>query len=391
MTVCDCDPFTQAWYLEHKGVDQKANAIDLSEPPTVRPEMPVPPHPGFGREEDTIESWKSLIPKRPKTDMKALLKAGGGGPPPTRRLLAKLVTSDPINSERVFRITVYLEDGELSVYEPKIRNSGVEGGTFMKKQKLRREDNHEYFKPSDFVVGETVLIKSHPLAIYEEERQPATPVADVDVIIHKLKKKILDASASLRKMFRKFDTDFSQAISFDEFWNMLNYYSLAITKYEAIVLFKAFEDQPGFMSYEMFMRTFDRAEYTVNGGRERSVGETSRALADSSSHEELDALIDEARAHAKAADVKAQQELLLARISRSMKNAKTAQAVHDNFRRFGACGGGQGRRRSASLRSPVCLFFSSLVLALTDLFPPPPPAPPPPLSPARRHQQGPPH
>jgi len=197
MLVADCDPFTQAWYLEHMGVDQRAGAVDISEPVPPRPVLPIPPHPGFGREEDTIESWKSLIPKRPKTDMKKLASALTGA---TRCFLAKLVTTDPINAERVFRITAYLDDGELSVYEPRIRNSGVLGGAFMKKQKLRREDNHEYWKPSDFEVGRTVVIKAHPLAIYEEERQPETPVADVDVIIHKLKKKILDASASLRKV-----------------------------------------------------------------------------------------------------------------------------------------------------------------------------------------------
>jgi Ca2+-binding EF-hand superfamily protein len=386
MTLCDCDPFTQQWYLEHKGVDQKAAAIDVAEPVSVRPELPVPPHPGFGREEDTIESWKSLIPKRPKTDMKAL----HGGTGMVRRFRAKLVTTDPINCERVFVISVYLDDGELAVYESKIRNSGVEGGVFMKKQKLRREDTHEYFKPEDFEVGVTVVMKAHPLAIFEEERQPATPVADVDVIIHKLKKKILDASASLRKMFRKFDTDFSQTISFDEFTRMLDCYSLAITKYEAIVLFKAFEDKPGFMSYEMFMRVFDRAEYTVNGGREKSVGDTSREMAESHSHEELDGMIAEARAHAKAAEYSAAQELLIARVARSMKNARTAQNVHDNFRRFGAyfflyfaC---------APWRVP--LFFPCLP------FPSPPPSlplcplcltslPSLPLSKSNRHEQGP--
>lgn len=136
-------------------------------------------------------------------------------------------------------------------------------------------------------------------------------------------------------MFRKFDTDFSTSISFDEFWNMLNYYSLAITRYEAIVLFKAFEDRPGFMSYEMFMRTFDRAEYTVNGGRSKTVADSSRELADSSSKEELDGMIDEVRALAKTAAYKANQELILGRIARSMKNSKTAQDVHENFRRFG--------------------------------------------------------
>jgi len=197
MLICDCDPFTQKWYLENFGIDQKAAAIDISEKPIPRPTLPIPPHPGFGREEDTIESWKSLIPKRPKTDMKKLAIFLSGA---SRTYMARLVTDDPINSERLFRITVYLDDGDFSVYEPRIRNSGVLGGAFMKKQKLRREDNNEYWKPADFEVGRTVVIKSHPLYIFEEEKQPQTPVADVDVIIHKLKKKILDASASLRKV-----------------------------------------------------------------------------------------------------------------------------------------------------------------------------------------------
>jgi len=47
-------------------------------------------------------------------------------------------------------------------------------------------------------------------------------------------------------------------------------------------------------------------------------------------------MIEEARAQAKAAQYKAEQELLVTRMARAMRNARTAQAVHDNFRRFGA-------------------------------------------------------
>jgi hypothetical protein len=81
---------------------------------------------------------------------------------------------------------------------------------------------------------------------------------------------------------------------------------------------------------------FDRAEYTVNGGRSEPVGETTRRLQTAHTLEELDAMIEEARAQAKASQYKAEQELLVTRIARSMRNARTAQAVHDNFRRFGA-------------------------------------------------------
>jgi hypothetical protein len=154
------------------------------------------------------------------------------------------------------------------------------------------------------------------------------PVANVGVIIQTLKKKILDASASLRKMFRKFDLDFSGAISFAEFQMMLNYYSLGITKYEAITLFKAFEDTPGFMSYEVFMRAFDRAEYTVNSGRDTPGGAAADEMQAALSHAELDALIDEAKGHAKVAAYHTEQEVLLSRIARALKSAKTAQSMH---------------------------------------------------------------
>ena len=197
MTICDCDDFTQNWYLEHLGVDQRASKLPTAEPVSPRPRMPMPPHSGFGSEEDTAESWKSLIPKRPKTNMLKLMQLGTGA---TNRYLCKLVTTDPINSERVFRITVYLDDNEIAVFEPSIRNSGVLGGVFLKKQKLRSEETHAYLKPSDFFVGAEITIKAHRFVIYEEERQPEVPVADVNAIMLTLKKKILEASASMRKV-----------------------------------------------------------------------------------------------------------------------------------------------------------------------------------------------
>ena len=332
MSICDCDDFTQQWYLENRGIDQKATKVPAAEPPSPRPKPAVPPHHGFGSEEDTLASWKSLIPKRPKNDMLKFLKMATGK---ANRYLCKLVTTDPINSERVFRITVYLDDHQIAVFEPPIRNSGVAGGIFQKKARLRCEATHKYFEIEDFYVGATVTIKAHVFKIYEEERQPEEPIANADRIIHTLKKKILDASASLRKMFRKFDLDFSGNISFTEFQMMLNYYSLGLTKYEAIVLFKAFEDTPGFMSYHTFMRAFDRAEYTVNSGREIGIGQAADEMTAAHSLEELDAMIDEAKSYAKAATYHQDQEVLLSRISRALKSAKTAQSMHENFRRFG--------------------------------------------------------
>jgi hypothetical protein len=160
-------------------------------------------------------------------------------------------------------------------------------------------------------------------------------VADVPQIIATLRLKLLDASNSMGKMFRKFDLDKSQTMSFDEFTNMLNYYSLGLNKYEAITLFKAFESPPGFMSYLTFVSAFSAADETVKlKGKEGSVVDNAASNANKFTEEELDAFIEEARKAAAHEQEVQEQEVLLARIARSFKNAKSASAVHDNFRRF---------------------------------------------------------
>lgn len=330
LLIADCDEFTHNWYMKHYNVDQKAGRIDLSEDVPPKPPVAIPPHIGIGTEEDTLESWKHLVPRAPRVDFAKLRNATGK----TKRYLARLIASDPINSERVFRITIYLDDNHISVFEPKVRNSGIDGGVFQKKQRTRNELTGEYFVPEDIEVGREIVIKGHRMYVFEEERQPEPPAANVDQIIATLKTKLLDASASLRKMFRKFDTDKSQSISFEEFQAMLSYYSLGLSKYEAITLFKAFEDHPGFMSYANFMRAFNRAEDDVDAGRTLGVADTTRELTARCTTDELDEMIEEAKLAAKSEQYRIQQELLVSRVARAFKNSRTAQTVHENFRRF---------------------------------------------------------
>lgn len=340
MVILDCDLPTAKWYEQHKGIDQKAKTIVVVEPEPPKKPIPVPPHSGIGSEEDTLASWKHLIPRKPKIDfMKFRARTGK-----TVKFTAKLVTTDPINSERVFRITYYLDDDDLAVYEPPVRNSGVAAGVFQKKKKMKNAETGKDFCLADFVVGGTVTMKGHKFLITAIEAQPKTVIPEVGAVLKALKGKLIDASASLRKMFRKFDLDHSQTMSFDEFFNMLNYYSLGLTKYEAIVLFKTFEDAPGFMSYENFMQAFDQKNDDVTlaggdgdggaGGAGVTVADKAKAMHSNMSEEDLDALIAEARAHEARATTLAEADVLLARIARNLKNSKGSTMMHENFRRF---------------------------------------------------------
>jgi Ca2+-binding EF-hand superfamily protein len=331
MLLADCDKATQNWYKSHKGIDQRVNRIHQIEPEPVVYEVPVPPHQGIGSEEDTLAAFKHLIPRKRPVDL-AKMRARTGK---TEKYLSRMVSSDPINNERVFRITVCLDDDEISVFEPAVRNSGLEQGCFQKKMKTKDSATGEVLTRDSLKVGKLVTIKAHKFLIFEHEKNPAAKIADVPQIIATLRLKLLDASNSMGKMFRKFDLDKSQTMSFDEFTNMLNYYSLGLNKYEAITLFKAFESPPGFMSYLTFVSAFSAADETVKlKGKEGSVVDNAASNANKFTEEELDAFINEARKAAAHEQEVQEQEVLLARIARSFKNAKSASAVHDNFRRF---------------------------------------------------------
>ena len=331
MLIADVDKPTQAWYLKHKGINQKANKVEeiKEEPPVF--EVIVPPHQGIGSEEDTLAAFKHLIPRKRPVDLAKMRAATGK----VEKYLARLNAKDPINAERVFRFTVSLDDDEIAIFEPTVRNSGLEQGQFQKKMKTKDSETGQVLTRKDLVVGRTLTVKAHKFTIFEHEKAKAAPIADVPAIIATLRSKLLDASFSMGKMFRKFDLDKSQTMSFDEFTNMLNYYSLGVNKYEAITLFKAFENPPGFMSYLTFVSAFSAASESVkNKSTGQTVDEAAAGNAAKYTEAELDGFIAEARRLAKEEEEAQAQEVLLARIARSFKNAKTASAVHDNFRRF---------------------------------------------------------
>jgi Ca2+-binding EF-hand superfamily protein len=334
--LADCDKATQLWYMKNKGINQKINRIIPDEPEIVVHEVPIPPHQGIGSEEDTLAAFKHLIPRKRPVDLAKMRSLTYK----TEKYLCNMISNDPINADRVFRITVHLDDDDIAVFEPPTRNSGLNQGIFQKKMKTKDSATGQVLTRKDIFVGAVVTIKAQKFKVFEHEKSKAAPVADVPSIIATLRLKLLDASHSMGKMFRKFDLDHSQTMSFVEFQNMLNYYSLGLTKYEAITLFKAFEDKPGFMSYLTFVSAFSAADENVHkkgadGKQEtKTVNESAAENAARYTEEELDAFIEEAKAHALHEEEVQAQEVLLSRIARSFKNAKSASAVHENFRRF---------------------------------------------------------
>lgn len=73
----------------------------------------MPVYNGFGTEEDSIGSVKSLNPKAPKKNEKKIFKSDMH----ILRFDAKLVSTEPDDENRKFIIAFYCGDDTIQVYE----------------------------------------------------------------------------------------------------------------------------------------------------------------------------------------------------------------------------------------------------------------------------------
>jgi len=164
MLICDVDDKTQEWYATNMGVDQRAARVEVAEEKPVKVALLVPPHNGIGSEEDTLNALKSLVPKPLRKDFAH--RTGH-----FVRYKAKLVTTDPIDTGREFLVMYYTDDKEVSVYEKPARNTGLKGGTFLRRLRARNPATGEYYALDDFVVGRPLVINAFTFMLHELESE----------------------------------------------------------------------------------------------------------------------------------------------------------------------------------------------------------------------------
>lgn len=127
----------------------------------------VPAYNGFGNEQDSLGYVYKLIPQPPKKDFfkfvdndKLIL-----------RYSAKLNTTIPEDMERRFIISYFLADNTLSVYEPPVKNSGIEQGKFLERKKYKNVTGiRQLIEPSDFAIGGQVIINSYAFQILSVDK-----------------------------------------------------------------------------------------------------------------------------------------------------------------------------------------------------------------------------
>merc|ERR1712129_406324 len=186
----------------------------------------VPPYNGFGTEEDSLGSWKSLVPKPPVKDHAKLTKYDGC----CLRFLARLAAShtQSENLARRFVIEFFLE-------RTKLKNA-AKGG--------------KWFHAEDFYLGAAVLINGFHFELVETDKQ-TTDIMNNNIevftrdspekILKALADKLWDRSFNQTKTFRFIDEDKARFISPQEMKSLCAKYGWNVNPNQLKSLFRYFD------------------------------------------------------------------------------------------------------------------------------------------------------
>eukprot|EP01012_Entosiphon_sulcatum_P012838 TRINITY_DN1813_c0_g1_i1.p1 TRINITY_DN1813_c0_g1~~TRINITY_DN1813_c0_g1_i1.p1 ORF type:complete len:770 (-),score=142.70 TRINITY_DN1813_c0_g1_i1:47-2356(-) len=220
----DCDDFTKEYYHKTFGIEE-FHPIDISLPQPEHPVAVPPPHQGFGSEEDSLGSWKYLVLKAPKKDVKKMQDLDGK----MLRFGGHLVRSP----ERRFILVYYLADDTIGIYEQAGRNTGHVGGKFLGRSKVKQPIpgnatlrlEAPYYGPSDFYVGAQVNINGHEILLDTTDEHTTRIIEnigkdfdmeEVNRMLQLLRRCILTRHTRTTDAFRAFDLDHNGYITLDE-------------------------------------------------------------------------------------------------------------------------------------------------------------------------------
>lgn len=259
--MVDCDSFTRR-YFQQMGLPQRPVPLILEEEEQII--QPVPEAgDGFlpiGSEEDTLATVYGM-PKPRKNVLKIYRNQG-------RHIRAKaaLLTNSPIDSSRLFLLTFYLEDDTLQVYEDTGRNSGIMGGTFLKRGRYLNDlppDAAEprYVLPTDIYLGNVLCVQGYQFRITEmdnmslkfcENYPDEFPMSDTFRILGLMMLKIVEMQINLRPVLAAADEKKKGYLNRDSFIKALDSLGLFedLNDQEILTVLRRFEDNNGLIYYE---------------------------------------------------------------------------------------------------------------------------------------------
>ncbi|XP_046566308.1 EF-hand domain-containing family member C2-like isoform X2 [Haliotis rubra] len=257
--LTDCDQFTQEYYKTKYGIEE-FSPISYKQTPSRGVRKTFPPFNGFGSEEDSLCSCMGLMPKPPKRDfIKFMEKDRHGLDSNVLRFLGRMNTSKPIDMDRRFIISYFLSDDSVLVFEPPVRNSGIIGGKFLERGRVKKPGQEpysteisSYYTAQDLFVGASVefnkfkfiLIDADEYAFrYMEEHPAEFPIANVKAICQKVSSQIGQNKEDIRAFFARNDSSGNGIVSYEQFSGLLRQIDSSLTEHEIMTVARYYSEQ----------------------------------------------------------------------------------------------------------------------------------------------------
>lgn len=300
----DCDAFTRDYYLETHGVTQekhepapaarrgKAAKWKLFEvnQKEVLEGLQLHDHHHHGRASASTEAAHQFYQNDAMEKKQLRFKARFHGLP-----------ASDANASREFVLTYYLEDDTLSVFEPRVKNSGVNGGRFLDRGRFRKcvastdgdvtsreqDKARSTYKASDFYVGAVVAFEFAPqqrLELIEADRQTLLfceshpqqfPYSDSDTVLQLARSAFATSGsrksvAVVRRECRAMDASRSGVLGMAETSRLLEAIGVArvLNAQQMITLSRRFEAAPHAMVYDDFCDALASKTPSDNGAKD---------------------------------------------------------------------------------------------------------------------------
>jgi len=260
--IYGCDEFTRDYYEQVYGVCFDDIPVQFDEQ-TERPQIRIPPHVAPGAEEDSLGSFLYLIPKVPKKNFRRMMENDRK----ILRFMARLDTDAPEDQGRIFVIKYFLADDTMAAFEPPQKNSGIMGGKFIQRTRIKKPASHEYYTQADFYTGATVEFNKFRFVLYQadeyslsymESDPESHPMSDLAYIAEQLAPVLKEKKAVLSAAFKAEDASGSGTISYDLLQDVLSENDMELTDQVLITLMRRFDlNKDGNISYNDLLALAD--------------------------------------------------------------------------------------------------------------------------------------
>ena len=240
--LVSCDEFTNKYLYEIHG-REPCPPVQADEKVAQKPKVVPPPYNGFGDEDDSLGSWKNLVLKPPKKNVKQYIENSGT----MMKFTMKLDAADPANEVRRFVLTYYLADDTISIFEPAQRNSGIIGGKFLQRQKAKHSDTGDVLRAEDLFVGAKVSVNHHRFIIFAtdekslsfmEQNSKKFSHSNINIIMRKLRAMLLSTYTDLEQRIIAADGDGNGSVDYQEITSMFRALNLPITEHDTLTLLR---------------------------------------------------------------------------------------------------------------------------------------------------------